>query len=99
MPRNPLTDIWQFFTGATGDYMALGSWRYLLLALFLALVVASLYFAARNWREDPAQRTGTHLGTWFVRARRSNVRRIAPIYARVAAVETDREDVDAPQQL
>jgi len=67
MPRNPFTDVWQFLTGATGDYMALGSWRYLLVALFLALILASLYVAACNCREDPAQRTAMHLGTWFVR--------------------------------
>jgi uncharacterized membrane protein YphA (DoxX/SURF4 family) len=67
MPRNPFTDVWQFLTGATGDYMALGGWRYLLVALFLALILTSLYIAARNWREEPAQRTAMHLGTWFVR--------------------------------
>jgi hypothetical protein len=67
MPRNPFTDVWQFLTGATGDYMSLGGWRYLLVALFLALILASLYIAACNWREDPDQRTGMNLGTWFVR--------------------------------
>ncbi|HLL28054.1 MAG TPA: TQO small subunit DoxD [Xanthobacteraceae bacterium] len=67
MPRNPFTDIWQFLTGATGDYMALGVWRYLLMALFLALILASLVIAIRNWRDDPAQRTAVHFGTWFVR--------------------------------
>src|SRR5712691_2442925 len=67
MPRNPLTDVWQFLTAATGDYMALGGWRYLVLALFFALILASLYIAACNWREDPAQRTGAQLGTWLVR--------------------------------
>jgi len=67
MPRNPFTDVWQFLTGATGDYMALGGWRYLLVALFLALILTSLYIAACNWREDPAERTGAHLGTWLVR--------------------------------
>ena len=67
MPRNPFTDVWQFLTGATGDYMALGGWRYLLVALFLTLILTSLYIAACNWREDPAQRTAMHLGTWLVR--------------------------------
>jgi uncharacterized membrane protein YphA (DoxX/SURF4 family) len=67
MPRNPLTDIWQFLTATTGDYMALGVWRYLLAALFAALILASLYIAVRNWRDEPAQRSGVHLGTWFVR--------------------------------
>ena len=67
MPQNPFTDIWKFLTGSTSDYLALGAWRYLLVVLFLALIAASIFIAARNWREDPAQRTGTHLGTWFVR--------------------------------
>ena len=67
MTRNPITDIGQFLTGATGDYMALGGWRFLVLGIFFALILASLYFAVANWREDPAQRTLTHLGTWFAR--------------------------------
>jgi uncharacterized membrane protein YphA (DoxX/SURF4 family) len=33
----------------------------------LALIVASVVIAIRNWQEDPSQRTGSHLGTWFVR--------------------------------
>jgi hypothetical protein len=67
MPQNPFTDIWRFLTGATNDYLALGAWRYLLVVLFLLLIAASVLIAVRNWREDPSQRSGTHLGTWFVR--------------------------------
>jgi len=67
MPKNPFTDIWLFLTGTTDDYLALGGWRYLLVVLFVALVVASILVAIRNWQEDPAQRTGTHFGTWVVR--------------------------------
>lgn len=67
MPKNPLTDLWQFLTASTDDYMALGGWRYLLLFLFFALMLASVLIAVRNWRQDPAQRTGTHLGTAFAR--------------------------------
>ena len=67
MPQNPFTDVWKFLTGATNDYLNLGAWRYLLVVLFLLLIAASVMIAVRNWREDPAQRTGTHLGTWFVR--------------------------------
>jgi len=67
MPKNPLTDVWQFLTGTTSDHLQLGGWRYLLVALFLALLVASIFIAIRNWREDAAQRTGTHFGTWLVR--------------------------------
>jgi hypothetical protein len=63
MPKNPLTDAWRFLTGTTDDHMALGGWRFLLVALFLALVAAGVAVAWRNWREDPAQRAGAHLGT------------------------------------
>jgi hypothetical protein len=67
VPKNPLTDLWRFLSGTTDDHLLLGGWRYLLVALFLALVVASLFFVWRNWKEDPAQRTGVHVGTWAAR--------------------------------
>jgi uncharacterized membrane protein YphA (DoxX/SURF4 family) len=67
MPDNPLTDAFLFFAGATNDYLTLGPWRFLLVALYWALLLGSIYLAIRNWREDPAQRTGTHLGTAIVR--------------------------------
>lgn len=67
MPKNPMTDMWQFLTATTSDYLDLGGWRYLLLVLFWALMLAGIFIAWRNWREDPAQRTAQHLGTWFVR--------------------------------
>jgi uncharacterized membrane protein YphA (DoxX/SURF4 family) len=63
----PFADFWDFLIGNTEDHNALGSWKYLLVALFLALIVASVAIAVQNWREDPAQRSATHLGTWFVR--------------------------------
>jgi hypothetical protein len=61
------TDVWQFLTGATGDYLHQGNWRYLILVLFWALLLASIAVAVRNWREDPSQRSGRHLGIWLVR--------------------------------
>jgi uncharacterized membrane protein YphA (DoxX/SURF4 family) len=64
---NPFTDAWQFLIGATDDQIALGAWRYFFVALFPALIVGSIYIAVRNWREDPEQRTVTHLGTWVTR--------------------------------
>jgi uncharacterized membrane protein YphA (DoxX/SURF4 family) len=67
MPDNPLNDAFLFFTGATNDYLTLGPWRFLLLALYWALLLGSIFLAFRNWQEDPAQRTGTHLGTAIVR--------------------------------
>jgi len=62
-----LTDVWQFLIGATGDHMNLGNWRFLWAAIFIALLVASGYIAVLDWREDPEQRTGKHLGTWGAR--------------------------------
>jgi len=67
MPNNPFADAWQFLTGATGDYNRLGNWHYLILALFWVLLIVSILMAIRNWREDPTQRTGRHLGIWLVR--------------------------------
>ena len=67
MSHNPINDIWQFLTANTVDYLAIGSWRFLLLALFWVLLIASIATAAKNWREDPSQRTGQVLGMAFVR--------------------------------
>jgi uncharacterized membrane protein YphA (DoxX/SURF4 family) len=63
----PFTDAWQFLIGVTDDQIALGAWRYFFVLLFPALIFGSVYVAVRNWREDPAQRTATHLGTWLTR--------------------------------
>jgi uncharacterized membrane protein YphA (DoxX/SURF4 family) len=67
MPKNPFTDVWRFLTATTDDYMALGGWRFLILALFWALFIASIVIAVKNWNEDPEQRTGRHIGIWIVR--------------------------------
>jgi uncharacterized membrane protein YphA (DoxX/SURF4 family) len=67
MPKNPITDVWEFLTASTSDYLELGAWRFALLALFWALMIASVATAVQNWREDAEQRTGRHLGTWIVR--------------------------------
>lgn len=67
MPKNPISDVWQFLTGTTSDYLDLGNWRYLILALFWVLFLASLVIAFSNWRSDPAQRSCRHLGIAVVR--------------------------------
>lgn len=67
MPKNPFTDLWSFLIGTTGDHLQLGGWRYLVVGLFTALIVVSLTFILRNWREDPAQRNAVCLGTCGVR--------------------------------
>jgi uncharacterized membrane protein YphA (DoxX/SURF4 family) len=64
---NPISDFWDFLIGNTSDHNDLGSWKYVFVTLFLVLVIASIVIAVRNWQEDPAQRTASHLGTWFVR--------------------------------
>jgi hypothetical protein len=67
MPTNPFADAWQFLTANTSDYVRLGNWRYLILALFWALLLGSIAVALRNWQEDSSQRSGRHLGIWLVR--------------------------------
>ena len=67
MPSNPFTDVWHFLTATTSDYLHQGSSRYLIVALFWALLLGSIVIAVRNWREDPAQRTSRHLGIWVAR--------------------------------
>src|SRR3954467_15149928 len=64
---NPFTDAWLFLIGQTPDHEALGLWKYLFVALFLALLAASIAIAVQNWREDPSQRIGTHVATWVMR--------------------------------
>lgn len=63
----PVSDLIAFLTADTGDFLALGLWRFALLLLFYGLLAASLWLAAVNWREDPAQRSGTALWLCAVR--------------------------------
>jgi uncharacterized membrane protein YphA (DoxX/SURF4 family) len=67
MRVNPFYDTWLFIIGEDGYYTDLGSWGYLLVAIFWALVIASIFLAYRNWQADPAQRTLAHFGTWLAR--------------------------------
>ncbi len=64
---NPFSDAWTFLTANTGDFQKLGEWRFLVLALFYALLIVGTVVAFKNWQEDPAQRTGRNLGVWFAR--------------------------------
>lgn len=64
---NPFSDLLQFTIAMTDDHVRLGLWRYVIGAIFIALLAFSVLLAVRNWREDPEQRTGRHLGTWFIR--------------------------------
>jgi hypothetical protein len=67
MRTNPFYDAWLFIIGSTPDHDALGAFKYVLVALFLVLLAASLWIAWMNWREDPTQRTGVHVTTWVCR--------------------------------
>ncbi len=67
MHVNPFYDAGLFLIGDTDTYLAIGPWRYLLLAIFWALAVASVAIAYRNWQADPTQRTLVHFGDWLAR--------------------------------
>jgi uncharacterized membrane protein YphA (DoxX/SURF4 family) len=67
MRTNPFYDSWLFLIGSTDDHHKLGALGYVFVVLFLALLVATLWIAATNWRQDPSQRTGTHVATWICR--------------------------------
>jgi uncharacterized membrane protein YphA (DoxX/SURF4 family) len=64
---NPFTDTWLFLIGQTPDHEALGLWKYVFVVLFLVLIAASAAIAVKNWIDDPSERTGTHVATWFMR--------------------------------
>jgi hypothetical protein len=66
MRTNPFYDAWLFLLGRTSDHENSGVGPFLTL-LFAALIVASVFIARRNWRQDPAQRTRTHIAIWFMR--------------------------------
>jgi hypothetical protein len=66
MRTNPFYDAWLFLIGSTPDHQNSGVGG-LMTALFLALLLASVWIAYRNWQQDPAQRTLHHLATWLMR--------------------------------
>jgi len=68
MRINPFYDSWLFLIGEDQYHLGIGPWRYLLVAIYWALAIASIYLAYRNWQVDPAQRTQAHFGTWLARA-------------------------------
>jgi hypothetical protein len=66
MRTNPFYDAWLFLIGDTPDHHGSGV-GWLLTILFALLLVASIWIAARNWRDDPAQRTGERIAIAFMR--------------------------------
>ena len=67
MRTNPFYDSWLFLIGQTPDHEALGSARYVLVALYAAALIGSAVVAARAWSRDPAQRRGRALAIWLFR--------------------------------
>ena len=67
MRVNPISDSLSFLAGNTGDYNSLGTAKYILVALFMALLLGSIAAAWANWSRDPAQRTGRNVCIWLVR--------------------------------
>src|SRR5437016_12693882 len=66
MRTNPFYDGWLFLIGDTSDHQGSGV-GLLLTLLFVAFLLASIWITVRNWQQDPAQRTGQHVATWFMR--------------------------------
>ena len=56
MRTNPFFDAWLFLIGATDDHRALGIFQYVMVALFLALLFASVWIAFKTWSENSEQR-------------------------------------------
>lgn len=67
MRTNPFQDTWQFFIGQQPDELAVGAWRFVLLAVFFGLLGTGVVIAIRAWREHPQQRTAYHLSLWLFR--------------------------------
>lgn len=67
MRTNPFYDTLTFLMAGFPDQTALGAWRWPIMGLFYALMLGSLFTAAWQWAEDPAQRTGRDLGIWISR--------------------------------
>jgi uncharacterized membrane protein YphA (DoxX/SURF4 family) len=64
---NPVIDLIAFLKADTGDFNALGPWKFAILLLFYLLMVASVALLVVNWRQDAVQRTGVNLWLWATR--------------------------------
>ena len=67
MRTNPFFDAWLFLIGATDDHRALGIFQYVMVALFWALLFASVWIAFKNWSENSEQRRASHAIIWICR--------------------------------
>ena len=67
MRTNPFYDSALFLIGETPDHDSLGVAKYLLVALYAALLIGGIVIAARNWSRDPTQRTARNAWIWLFR--------------------------------
>jgi uncharacterized membrane protein YphA (DoxX/SURF4 family) len=67
MRTNPFFDTWLFVIASTNDHNALGGLKYVFVVLFIVYLIATLWIARINWRDDPAQRTGYNITIWTCR--------------------------------
>lgn len=67
MRDNPLHSLFQVATGQIHDQLALGSYDWLVVALFWAGALTGLGIAAYTWATDPAQRSLHNLWVFFAR--------------------------------
>jgi uncharacterized membrane protein YphA (DoxX/SURF4 family) len=67
MRNDPVTDALLFLIGAADYPGEIGAVKYVLVALYWALVIGSCVIAAINWRDDPSQRDQAHVITWICR--------------------------------
>jgi uncharacterized membrane protein YphA (DoxX/SURF4 family) len=64
---DPVSDLITFLTADTGDFHVLGPARFVFILIFYLLLAASVLLLVVNWREDPAERTGTNVWLWATR--------------------------------
>ena len=67
MRANPFGDFNTFILGNSGDQNVLGPYKYLTVALYLALLIVGIAVAVMAWRRDPAQRTVKHISIFAMR--------------------------------
>ena len=68
MRVNPFYDSWLFLIGEDAFHLGIGPWRYLLVAIYWALAIASVYLAYRNWQPiQPSERRPIWAHGWPAR--------------------------------
>jgi uncharacterized membrane protein YphA (DoxX/SURF4 family) len=67
MRNDPIQDALLFLIGAADYPQEIGAAKYVLVALYWALIVGSCVIAAINWRSHPSQRDQANVVTWACR--------------------------------